>query len=146
MLYTNWVYTTESLLTPQTMYVVALFQPTCTRVLPINWPAWPVTPNEMAHQGKLSLMIFYPFIVCNVYDCKSLHLLSAAHLRTAPVRSMAFSETRLRICSRFFSMLWGMMKRMPGLRMSPFLNTLQREKVCVSANLHLLYRDEANHH
>lgn len=46
------------------------------------------------------------------------------YLRTAPVRSMAFSEMRLRICSRFFCMWRVMIRRMAGLRMSPFLNTL----------------------
>lgn len=48
------------------------------------------------------------------------------YLRTAPVRSIAFSEISLSTCSRFFLRWREMMRRMAGLRISPFRNTLQR--------------------
>lgn len=66
------------------------------------------------------------------WSLRAAHAQVCVYLRTAPVRSMAFSETSLRICSRFFRTLRGMMKRMAGLRTSPFLNTLHRDGVWVS--------------
>ncbi len=48
-------------------------------------------------------------------------------LRTAPVRKLTFSVTRLRICSRSCRMLRGMMNRNGGHRRSPLRKTLNRK-------------------
>lgn len=75
--------------------------------------------------------IFTTFLLLYLYStqtvCVMWRSVSVADLRTAPVRKLTFSVTRLRICSRSCRMLRGRMKRNGGHRRSPLRKTLNRK-------------------
>lgn len=70
--------------------------------------------------------LFTRFLSLFVYSTGCMWL-CVTDLRTAPVRKLTFSVTRLRICSRSCRMVRGMMNRNGGHRRSPLRKTLSRK-------------------